>query len=71
VDSLAYTKPGQLARELAEALSAQAKTDLSEVFRLTSLTEILAEPLIEAGFEPLLIYGNGLKTMHGAIRKGR
>ncbi len=49
--ALAYTKPDELARELAEALSARVKQqDITEVLRLVSLVETFAEPLIEGGF---------------------
>ncbi|MBD1944366.1 DUF1822 family protein [Coleofasciculus sp. FACHB-712] len=59
--ALAYTQPTEAANELAEALSLRVKQeDMAEVFRLASLVETLAEPLIEAGFEPLLIYGRGV-----------
>lgn len=59
--ALAYTQPTEAASELAEALSLKVKQeDMAEVFRLASLVETLAEPLIEAGFEPLLIYGRGM-----------
>jgi len=55
--ALAYTRPTEVARELAEALSERVKQkDNAELFRLTSLVRNLAEPLLEAGFEPLLIY---------------
>ncbi|MEQ8998785.1 MAG: hypothetical protein RID53_19975 [Coleofasciculus sp. B1-GNL1-01] len=61
--ALAYTKPNELARELAEALSARVKQeDMTEVFRLTSLVETFAEPLLQAGFEPLLIYSRQMST---------
>jgi len=59
--ALAYTKPDELARELAEALSERVKgEDMGEVLRLTSLVENFAEPLVEAGFEPLLLYSRGI-----------
>ena len=61
--ALAYTKPNELARELAEALSARVKQeDMAEVFRLASLVETFAEPLAEAGFEPLLVYSRGIEN---------
>ena len=57
--ALAYTKPDEAARELAEALSEKAKQeDIGEVLRLSSLVETLAEPLLESGFKPLLVYSN-------------
>jgi CRISPR/Cas system-associated protein Csm6 len=53
---LAYTKPDEAVRELAERLSERVKQeDMGEVLRLASLVETLAEPLVEAGFEPLLV----------------
>ncbi|NER99371.1 MAG: hypothetical protein F6J86_37065, partial [Symploca sp. SIO1B1] len=61
--ALAYTKPSELARKLAEALSERVKgEDMGEVLRLTSLVETFAEPLVEAGFEPLLIYADGMTS---------
>ena len=54
--ALAYTKPDEVARELAEALSRRMKQeDMGEVLRLASLVETLAAPLKEAGFEPFLV----------------
>lgn len=59
--ALAYTKPDEVARELAQRLSEMVQQeDMGEVLRLASLLETLAEPLVEAGFTPLLIYS---KTM--------
>jgi tetratricopeptide (TPR) repeat protein len=53
--ALAYTKPTELAQELAEALRKRVKQkEMGEVLRLISLVETFAEPLKEAGFEPLL-----------------
>jgi len=61
--ALAYTKPNQAVHELAQALSKRVKQeDMTEVFRLTSLIETIAEPLIEYGFEPLLVYADGMAT---------
>ncbi|NEP57079.1 MAG: hypothetical protein F6K31_08645 [Symploca sp. SIO2G7] len=61
--ALAYTKPDELARKLAEALKKLVKQeDKTEIFRLASLVETFAEPLIEEGFEPLLIYSRGIKN---------
>jgi len=58
--ALAYTKPTELARELAEALSlsvSRAKEqDRGEILRLASFVKTFAEPLKEAGFKPLLTY---------------
>ena len=54
--ALAYTKPDKAARELAQRLSDKVQQkEVGEVLRLTSLVEILAQPLVEAGFEPLLV----------------
>jgi hypothetical protein len=69
--ALAYTKPNKLARELAEALSARVKQeDLTEVFRLASLVETFWEPLVQSGFEPLLIYADGMTTFVCGNREG-
>ncbi len=58
---LAYTKPNEAARELAEALSSRVRRqDMAEIFRLASLVETFAEPLMEFGFEPLLVYARGM-----------
>jgi CRISPR/Cas system-associated protein Csm6 len=61
--ALAYTKPDEVARELAESLSERVKQDdMAEVFRLASLVETFAEPLVEAGFKPLLVYAGGIAS---------
>lgn len=61
--ALAYTKPDEAARELAQALSQKVhQEDMEEVLRLASLVETLAQPLIEAGFEPLLVYSLATKS---------
>ncbi len=61
--ALAYTKPEQAARELAQVLSDRVKQeDTGEVLRLSSLVETLSELLLEAGLEPLLVYGQGMKS---------
>ncbi len=61
--ALAYTKPEQAARELAEVLSDKVQQeDIGEVLRLSSLVETLSEPLVEAGFEPLLVYSRGMRS---------
>jgi DNA-binding NarL/FixJ family response regulator len=61
--ALTYTKPDEAARELAKRLSERVQQgDMEEVLRLTSLVETLAEPLLEEGFEPLLVYGQGMKS---------
>ncbi|WP_293154570.1 MULTISPECIES: tetratricopeptide repeat protein [unclassified Microcoleus] len=64
--ALAYTKPDEAARQLAESLRAKVGVkpedmeDIGEVLRLTSLVETFAEPLTQEGFEPLLIYSRGM-----------
>jgi hypothetical protein len=61
--ALAYTKPEQAARELARLLSDKVQQeDIGEVLRLSSLVETLSEPLVEGGFEPLLVYGKGMRS---------
>ncbi len=61
--ALAYTKPEKAARELAQVLSDKVQQeDVGEVLRLSSLVESLSEPLVEAGFEPLLVYGQGMRS---------
>ena len=62
--ALAYTKPDEVARELAHRLSERVQQeDMGEVLRLASLVETLAEPLVEAGFEPLLVYSQGIESV--------
>ncbi|HBE31660.1 MAG TPA: hypothetical protein DD990_10080, partial [Cyanobacteria bacterium UBA11368] len=62
--ALAYTKPAEVARELAQALSERMQQeDIGEVLRLASLVETLAEPLLGAGFEPLLVYSRGVDSL--------
>jgi hypothetical protein len=61
--ALAYTKPNEAACKLAKALSLMVKQqDMVQVLRLALLVETLAEPLVEAGFKPLLIYSQGMKS---------
>jgi len=64
--ALAYTKPNELARELAEAFRLSVlrvkPQDSGEILRLASLVETFAEPLQEAGFEPLLSYAQGMAS---------
>ena len=69
--ALAYTKPDQAARELAQTLSQRMQQeDMGEVLRLASLVETLTEPLVEAGFEPLLVYSRGIKYFaHGDLEE--
>ncbi len=59
--ALAYTRPTEVASELTVALNSRVKQqNMAEVFRLTSLVETFAEPLVESGFEPLLVYSRGI-----------
>jgi hypothetical protein len=62
--ALAYTKPDEVARKLAQRLSERVQQeDVGEVLRLASLVETLAEPLIKEGFEPLLVYSRGVDSL--------
>lgn len=62
--ALAYTKSTGTVRKLVEALSLRVKQqNVTEILRLTSLVETFAEPLVKAGFEPLLVYADGLKSL--------
>ncbi|MEH1923247.1 NACHT domain-containing protein [Nostoc sp.] len=61
--ALVYTKPIEAARELAQRLSERMQQeDTYEVLRVASLVESYTEPLLKSGFEPLLIYTNGIKN---------
>lgn len=61
--ALAYTKPTEVARELAEALFSKVQhQDMAEVVHLASLVKTFAVPLRDAGFEPLLLYADGIKS---------
>jgi hypothetical protein len=44
--------------------------DITEIFRLTSLVKTFAEPLAQSGFEPLLIYANGITTFVRGNQEG-
>jgi CheY-like chemotaxis protein len=54
--ALAYTQPSKVASELESTLKRAYHQDTVELIRMVSLVETLAEPLLEAGFEPLLVY---------------
>lgn len=62
--ALAYTKPSEAARQLALTFRQSGldttTPDTSELVRMASLVETLAEPLIEANLEPLLIYARSM-----------
>jgi hypothetical protein len=67
--ALAYTKPNEAARKLAEALSVRVKQhDMAEMLRLASLVETFAEPLVKAGFKPLLVYAKYAKGITSFAR---
>ncbi|MDC0833807.1 formylglycine-generating enzyme family protein [Geitlerinema sp. CS-897] len=59
--ALAYLEPEPTAKELAETLrkSIQSRRS-SDGLRVTSLVETLADPLVKAGFEPLLTLSRGM-----------
>ncbi|WP_414756568.1 hypothetical protein [Anabaena sp. CCY 9910] len=62
--ALAYTKPDEAARELAQRLSERFKQkDMGEVLRLAELVDTLTKPLVEAGFEPLIIYAKKMDVL--------
>lgn len=69
--TLAYTRPSEAARELAESLSkAVLQGDKAELIRVAAAVEAFAEPL--AGFEPLLTYARGAEDFaHGRINDAR
>ena len=61
--ALAYTKPEQAARELAQVLSDRVQQeDIGEVLRLSSLVKTLSEPLVEANYNMLLVYAFGVES---------
>ncbi|OUL25574.1 substrate-binding domain-containing protein [Nostoc sp. 106C] len=57
--ALAYTRPTQVAHELALAFSKLDHKNKAELLRMSSLTETFAEPLTK--FQPLLIYARGIR----------
>ena len=71
--ALAYTKPDEAARELAQRLSEMVhKDNMEEVLRLVALVETLTEPLMEAGFDALLIYISGMQSfVRGDLKEAR
>ncbi len=60
--ALAYTQPAAAANELALNLSKLKLEDKPEWIRMATLAEAFAEPLIEAQFEPLLVYLQGMRN---------
>ncbi len=59
--ALAYTSPHRAAYELALTLARLHHSDTTEMVRMQSLVETLAEPLAEK-FKPLLIYVRGMAS---------
>jgi uncharacterized protein YjbI with pentapeptide repeats len=66
---LSYTKPDQAARELALAfqqlglnVTGIGQPDKAELIRMASLVKTFAEPLAEAGLDPLLAYARGMDS---------
>ncbi|OUL31000.1 hypothetical protein BV378_02525 [Nostoc sp. RF31YmG] len=59
--ALAYTRPTQVAHELALAFSKLDHKNKAELLRMSSLTETFAEPLTK--FQPLLIYARGMRKL--------
>lgn len=55
--ALTYTRPGEVASELAAAIEDLAEENVEDLVRLASLVETFAEPLAE--FAPLLVYARG------------
>ncbi|MGB7444217.1 MAG: hypothetical protein WA919_24385, partial [Coleofasciculaceae cyanobacterium] len=56
--ALAYTQPKKAAQQLARVYTGLNQKDISELVRMESLVETLAEPL--AKFQPLLVYAQGM-----------
>ncbi|MCP4353838.1 MAG: hypothetical protein GY795_50975 [Desulfobacterales bacterium] len=55
--AMAYVEPDKVARDLAEALSSRIKkNDKAGILRVASLAKTIAEPLLDASFEYLIIY---------------
>jgi uncharacterized protein YjbI with pentapeptide repeats len=67
--ALAYARPGKAVEQIAQILrkmqSSRKLTSANEpeLLRLASLVETLAEPLVEAGLEPLLVYFQGIESL--------
>jgi uncharacterized protein YjbI with pentapeptide repeats len=74
---LAYTKPGEAARELASTFqklgldaSNSGNLDKTELVRMASLVETFAEPLAAEQLEPLLVYARGMASFaRGELQK--
>ncbi|MUG95970.1 SUMF1/EgtB/PvdO family nonheme iron enzyme [Scytonema sp. UIC 10036] len=57
--ALAYTKPTEVARQLALMLRQTYSGDKAEKIKSVSLTATFTEPLAEANFQPLLTFARG------------
>ncbi len=68
--SLAYTEPSEVAKKLALTLQQAYGGDKAELIRRASLTATFAEPLVEAGFQPLLIYCKGIHRLVRGYESG-
>ena len=74
---LAYTKPGEAARELASTFqqlglnaAKSGQLDKAELVRMASLVETFAEPLAAEQLEPLLVYARGMASFaRGDLQK--
>jgi uncharacterized protein YjbI with pentapeptide repeats len=66
--ALAYIRPGEAAKEIAQTLrkmqpaTSSASVDKSELLRLASLVETMTEPLKGTDYEPLLTYFKGIES---------
>jgi len=68
--ALAYTKPNEVARKLAQMLEKIYSGDKAEKVRRASLTATFAEPLAEAGFQPLLTFAQGWGRLARGYEEG-
>jgi len=60
---LAYIQPQESAHDLATKLTELSLEEKTEWVRLSALIDTLAEPLIEAEFEPLIIYAQAMSYL--------
>lgn len=74
--ALAYTKPTEAAHQLASTFHQLGldhptnQVDKSELMRMASLVETLADPLVDAQLEPLLVYAQGMASLaHGNLEE--
>ncbi len=61
--ALAYTNAEEAARVLALQLTSLSLNEKTEWVRMSKIADTLAEPLIEAEFEPLLTYLHGMRDL--------